>query len=246
VTNSPTAEDLLHGFGIVTPNQIDLEAIAFALGAEVKRAALSGHEARIVGTRDRAIIWVDCNKSYRRQRFSIAHEIAHWQLHRGELLFCSSSDIGSERAKDAERVANHYAANLLMPWYLFRPALTTIRQASWESVADLSSAFNVSRPAIAIRMVDSDRFPLVLTCHRKSGDRWFRRSPNLSDSWYVNDDLDPRAGAFEVLYGDLPSTRPRKVSASLWFTRSDASRFQVIEQSIRSEQEVYTLLTMTN
>jgi len=246
VTALTSAEILLQDFGIETPSEIDLEAIAFALGVEVKRAPLSGHEARIVGVGDRAIIWVDSTKSFRRQRFSIGHEIGHWQMHRGSLLLCASSDIGSERAVDAERMANRYAADLLMPWYLFQDAVGAFGSATWETVSDLSKQFNVSRPAAAIRLIDSGRYAAVLTCHRKSGARWFKRSPRVAENWYVNESLDSRTSAFEVLYGTVVSTPRRTISASLWFSRKDASRFKVTEQSVRSEQEVYTLLNLTD
>jgi hypothetical protein len=236
------AEILLQEFGVDAPNEIDLEAIALALGVEVNRAPLSGHEARIVGVGDRAIVWVDSTKSFRRQRFSIGHELGHWQLHRGSLLLCASSDIGSERALDAERMANRYAADLVMPWYLFKPLAVAAGSASWEAVAELSKLFNVSRPAAAIRLIDSGLYSAVLSCHRLNGARWFKRSPKVSDSWFVHESLDSRTSAFEVLYGSVTATARKTVNASLWFSRRDSSRFQITEQSIRSENEVYTFI----
>lgn len=53
------AERVLQELGITDPGEIDLEAIAWHLGARIKLAELDGCEARIIGYRDRAIIRVD-------------------------------------------------------------------------------------------------------------------------------------------------------------------------------------------
>ena len=243
LTPRARAEELLLDYGVSAPEDIDLDAIALDLGAEVRRAPLNGHEARIVGVGDRAVIWVDSSKSHRRQRFSLGHELGHWLLHRGSVLYCASSDIGSDRARDAERMANHFAADLLMPWFLFTSALESFGSASWEAVAHLSKAFETSRPATALRLIHSDRFPAILVCTHASGRRWFQRAASVPDVWYVKNELDPRTTAFEVLYGTADGTRSKTISASAWFERRDANRFQVREQSVRSEQEVYTLLS---
>ncbi|MBS1770573.1 MAG: ImmA/IrrE family metallo-endopeptidase [Acidobacteria bacterium] len=242
MTKPTAAEQLLIEYGITTPQQIDLEAIAYDLGALVRFTPLQNHEARIVGVGDRAIITVDSTKSFRRRRFSLGHELGHWQLHRGTLLYCASRDIGSERAADAEKMANRFAADLLMPRYLFHPELAKFTSPSWEVVAELSTLFNVSRPAAAIRLIDADRFPVVLVCHRPDGTRWFRRSPCVPDSWYVLEEIDTRTTTLDLLHGSADETRARTTPASAWFTRYDANRFQVREQAIRSETDVYTLV----
>jgi Zn-dependent peptidase ImmA (M78 family) len=77
VARLSSAERLLHDLGITEPKEIDLEAIAFHAGARVRRQPLDGCEARIVGHGDRAIITVNARSSYRRNRFSIAHELGH-------------------------------------------------------------------------------------------------------------------------------------------------------------------------
>lgn len=53
------AERVLRGLGITDPSEIDLEAIAWHLGARIKRCDLDGCEARIIGHRDCAIIRVN-------------------------------------------------------------------------------------------------------------------------------------------------------------------------------------------
>ena len=72
------SELLLQDPGVTEPSEIDLEAIAYFVGARVRFRDLEGCDARIVGLGDRAVITVNKLSSYRRQRFSIAHELGHW------------------------------------------------------------------------------------------------------------------------------------------------------------------------
>jgi Zn-dependent peptidase ImmA (M78 family) len=89
-----SAERLLQELGITEPDEIDLEAIAFHVNANVRYRRLDGCEARIIGTGDKAIITVNANSSPRRKRFSIAHELGHWHHHRGKCSRAGSKNIG--------------------------------------------------------------------------------------------------------------------------------------------------------
>jgi hypothetical protein len=79
------AERLLLDLGIGKPQDIDLEAIAWALGAAVNYRPLDKCEAMIVGGDRRAIITVNSKSIPVRRRFSIAHELGHWHHHRGRM-----------------------------------------------------------------------------------------------------------------------------------------------------------------
>lgn len=93
------AEKILKWLGITEPREIDLEAIAWTLGVRVKCRPLDGCEARIVGHNDQAIITVNSRSSPQRQRFSLAHELGHWNHHRGRILVCRADEIGSGENK---------------------------------------------------------------------------------------------------------------------------------------------------
>lgn len=89
------AERILRSLGISDPQEIDLEAIAWAQGAAVNYRPLDGCEARIIGSPRKAVISVNSHSPKRSRRFSLAHELGHWQHHRGRVLFCSKDDIGN-------------------------------------------------------------------------------------------------------------------------------------------------------
>jgi hypothetical protein len=231
------AELVLRELGITEPSEIDLEAIAWTLGARVRYRPLDGCEARIVGNGDCAIITVNSRSHPRRQRFSIGHELGHWQFHRGRLLTCSADQIG--RAADGqsprERTADNYAANLLMPNFLLQPRAKTFPKLTFQAVKEIADEFDTSITSTAIRLVEGRHSPAVLICHGPQGRKWFARSPDVPSRWFPQDELDAESFAFSVLFGGQPDDRsPRKIGADAWFDRREADCYEVTEQSFRT------------
>src|SRR5260370_13930259 len=150
------AERLLQELGITQPSEIDLEAIAFHLGARVRYRKLDGCEARIIGRNDAAIITIGKDCSDRRKRFSLAHEIGHWTHHKGQTLVCRVEESLPQGKMSPERVANNYAADLLIARYLFAPATHAYPKLNFKTVDAVARIFNTSRTATAIRLIDAN------------------------------------------------------------------------------------------
>jgi Zn-dependent peptidase ImmA (M78 family) len=159
------AERLLRELGITEPAEIDLEAIAFHVGARVRKRALTGCEAHILGCADRAIITLNKNSSPRRRRFSIAHELGHWCHHRGKTLICRADEYQPRDAMSPEKVADSYAADLVMPRYLFQPCARQFGRLNFDAVEKLADAFETSLTATAIRLIDFDHSPAFVISH---------------------------------------------------------------------------------
>lgn len=238
------AELLLQELGVTDPTEIDLEAIAYHVNAHVRYRPLDGCEARIVGTADRAIITVNSNSQWRRKRFSIAHELGHWHHHRGRCLACRVEEYRPRSAVSPERTADGYAADLLMPNYLFRPLAKAQKKLNFASIKALADAFNASQTATAIRLVEADFAPAMLVCHGPQGRKWFVRSPSVPDRWFPQDNLDAESYAFGIQFGaDPDGPILRKIGADAWFDRAGADRFEIQEQTIRTGPgETLTLL----
>lgn len=244
------AESLLRELGISDPSEIDLDAVAWHVGARIKYRELDGCEARILGVEQRAIISVDQRQNRRRQRFSVGHELGHWKYHRSRDLICRSEDIGNPRLakSSSEYVANEYAANLLMPWYLILPVIRGYSKLNVELIDEVSELFDVSRSATAIRVIHSNEFPAILVCHNQNGRRWFKRSRCVPDRWFPQNNLDSDSYAFDLVFGavsekDSPSIMP----ADAWFDKYEARKYEIQEQSFRTgNREVLTLLTVTD
>lgn len=242
------AEKLLQELGITEPSEIDLEAIAFYVNAKVKFRPLEGCEARIIGRSDEAIITVNANSSPGRKRFSIAHELGHWHHHRGKCLACRVEEYRPQDGLSPERTADGYAADLLMPNYLFRPLARQHGKLTFKTVAALADIFSTSRSATAIRMVECDHAPALLVCHGPKGRKWFTRAPSVPSKWFPQQDLDAKSSAFSIQFGSSPDdSLPHKIRADAWFDRWDSDRFELLEQTVRTgPQETLSLLTLTD
>lgn len=240
------AEQLLQELGVSEPSEIHLEAIAWHVGVRVKYEPLENCEARILGYGNRAIATIDPRKGNRqRVRFSLAHELGHWRHHRGKSFVCRSDDIGNAARSplDPERVADAYAADLLMPEYLFKPHARKSKTTSFELVESLSDAFQTSLTATALRLVDFGPEPAMLISHTRSGRKWFKAGKDIPSRWFPRDELDADSYAFDVLFGNLGSSRRALIDADAWFDRSGADQYQLFEQSMRvGDGEILTLL----
>jgi Zn-dependent peptidase ImmA (M78 family) len=244
-------ERLLQSFGIERPDEIDLEAIAWELGAKVRYRSLSTCEARIVGRNGRAIITVDTRMPPTRRKFSIAHEIGHWCHHRGRCLVCRRDDIGSfstRSANDPERVADEYASDLILPRYLLVPLLQDVPMLNIKSLEEVAGEFGASRTATLRKIVDLDRYPVMMICNSRSRRKYFRASPSIPTKWFPRDDAPAESAAFDMLFGaNKNPSSTKRVSASTWFNRNEASGFVIQEQSFAlPDNEVMSILTFTD
>lgn len=242
------AERHLHELGVTEPREIDLEAIAFHLGARVRYRPLDGCDARIIGSSGTAIITVNDRSSSRRQRFSIAHELGHWCHHRGRVLVCRAEEYRPRDSLSPERIADGYAADLIMPHYLFDPAARQHQKPNFKAVNDLAAVFDTSLTATAIRLVEGDHSPALLVCHGSHGRKWFTRASSVPVRWFPKETLDADSFAFGVLYGGgAADPMPRKIGADAWFDRWEAANCEVHEQTTRTgNDEILTLLLISD
>jgi Zn-dependent peptidase ImmA (M78 family) len=244
------AEQVLKDLGVTDPKEIDLEAIAWTLGVRIKYRPLDGCEACIAGDSERAIITVNSRSPRRRRRYSIGHELGHWKYHRGQILVCRSDDFGRGRrnASPAERGADEYAANLLMPPYLFAPIARTFKRLDFKTVRAMADIFDTSYTATAIKLVESGHAYALLVCHTAERRKWFTSTRGIPERWFPQDTLHPESSAFGILYGKHPDDPSlRKIDADAWFDRPEAARFQLQEQTMRvGENEILTLLVITD
>ena len=135
-----------------------------------------------------------------------------------------------------------------MPNYLFRPMARDHKKLDFAAVKALAEAFDASRTATAIRLVESDHTPAMLICHQPQGRKWFTRSPSVPERWFPQDALDADSFAFDIQFGAAPDgSRLRKIGADAWFDRGGADRFEIQEQTIRvGPDETLTLLVFTD
>ena len=118
------------------------------------------------------LIVVNLADSPRRRRFTIAHELAHYILHKDEnLSYYAHRDAGQNGGDEKE--ANLFASNVLMPHTFVNECVERLGEPPQYLLIDyVADKFAVSKDAAQVRL--SQLFPKICRCGRKS--RRFRCS----------------------------------------------------------------------
>jgi len=154
IDQAPTTGQLIERFQQVAP--VDVVGLADALGVNVWEddldAPISGKLFidRLNGGTSGYSIVVNKIEPLRRKRFTVAHEIAHFILHRDDLENGIVEDalFRGGLSDSKEREANKLAADILMPFSL----IEKLMQEGTRTVEGLSDALQVSKAAISIRL----------------------------------------------------------------------------------------------
>jgi hypothetical protein len=229
-------EQILSLLGITEPEDLDIEAIAYACGATIVPQPLTGCEANIIGFGDRAIITVNSNSIPTRQRFSAGHELGHWMKDRGQSAFgCLDSQIDSEwTAHNAETRANRFASDLLLPVGMFAPRAKG-RPMTLETVGDLAAVFRMSQTATAIRLVNYGSFPAMLIYYAQGRRKWFLRPSNdIPSSFWPPEQPDLHSLAASLLANRFIDSKAGDVRADRWFERDNAEEYYIRESCFRT------------
>lgn len=139
---------------------VPVRSLPARLGIELKAAFLTtGISGMLEKSGESFLLTVNASDPDTRQRFTIAHELGHYMLHRhlvGDGLdddrAYRSTEVGKYHntliGPKEEREANKFAANLLMP----REAITREKEKVGATVASMATLFGVSEHAMSIRM----------------------------------------------------------------------------------------------
>ena len=144
---------------------VDVVAIAKKMGLEVRKERaepdISGFLLRDPKT-GFAVIGVNSVQHANRQRFTVAHELGHFLLHRGDKLHVDRGyevklrDIKSSEGTDLEeKEANLFAAELLMPEQFLAKDLLSLGSIDLFDeiqLGKLAKRYKVSTQALAFRL----------------------------------------------------------------------------------------------
>lgn len=137
--------------GFVTDCSVNIEAILNRYNIEIKRVdmppAKSGYLKKI---ENHWIIGVNRNHHPHRQRFTMAHEFAHYILHRDDNNFFEDEIFyRDENQTSIEFAANAFASKLLMPDDLIKMIIA----GGVKSLKELALRFDVSTLAVKNRVI---------------------------------------------------------------------------------------------
>jgi len=128
---------------------VDVNAVAERLGLEVSEEIMEKDLSGYLEFRNgRWVAGVNALHHRNRQRFSLAHEIGHYLLHRNQEF---RDKLFTRRDQDwapEEIAANEFAADLLMPEEQVRAAIA----AGILKISELANTFSVSAEAMRFRV----------------------------------------------------------------------------------------------
>lgn len=173
------ARTLLHTWGAELERPVPVEQLARLRRLDVVDGPLAGALARLVRIGAGGTIRLSDRHDHPGQRrFSLAHELGHFELAHDQVIdFCAPSDFTTfDKMREIE--ANAFAAELLLPEVALRKCCD-VSPVSLDHVIDLAAAYQTSPVATAIRFVEltSERCAVVLT--QNGAVKWAVRSESF-------------------------------------------------------------------
>lgn len=176
------AQALLQKYHVTTPDEIDLETLAWLRGKlRIRTGGLDGAEGRLVATGgEGGVIRVASEANIGRLRFTIAHEIGHFLLHNhgaiDKIATRRDMTVWNDASEEAE--ANCFAAELLMPEFLFKPHC--VGEPSIALIDRLAETFRTSTLATAFQYWEYTREPVAVVL---SEGWWMKSFRPFKDEW---------------------------------------------------------------
>ncbi|BAY93792.1 MULTISPECIES: ImmA/IrrE family metallo-endopeptidase [unclassified Tolypothrix] len=157
------AQSLIESYKLAIP--VDLNLIAEQEGIFIRKEALEDNVSGMLVIKDeQSVIVVNVKHHPNRQRFTIAHELGHYFLHRklasiffDESLLFFRDEKSAQGTKFQEIEANTFAAELLMPEKVLRERLSqepldALDDVEQSALGELADELQVSCQALTIRL----------------------------------------------------------------------------------------------
>lgn len=166
--------------GINDSTQIPIDLIAAGLGATVVFKPMTNVDGRIVFGDRKTLITINSSIEYEgKKRFTLAHEIGHHIMHRGDFEIHNDNDSTLEYFQKGhqETEANEFASELLMPETLFRE-VSNEYEFSPALLRHLSEHFHTSITSVAYRYFRYGNHPICLVySYNNVVKYWLRPDP---------------------------------------------------------------------
>lgn len=198
-----------------------LSEIAAELGLEIRYRDAESYEGallRVPGSRQGYIVLNSKIKEESRRRFTLAHEIGHHVLPGQQELSmpCLAGRIDNwQRALDpAERAANRFAAEILMPQEAIREWLEA--EPSLDAIQSIAAVCETSLTSSAVRLMTLTAYPGAVVWSQEGKVRWYTPSASLV-RWVRKGRLHEATLASRWMRGESLPKRPEAVPAEAWF-----------------------------
>ncbi|MCB1100655.1 MAG: ImmA/IrrE family metallo-endopeptidase [Verrucomicrobiae bacterium] len=224
---------LLNEIGMPHPKLIEIEDLAMHRNVLVVEEAMKSSEGRLIKKGSNGLVRIKSGiRQEGRKRFTISHELGHWEMHKESTQFiCSRRDMLDYAHSPMEVEANTFAAELLMPSTYFRPRCK-VYEPSLAVISDLANEFRTTLTATAIRFATETRHPLVVVFSEEGVVRWSYSDPK-KDLPYVRTGMAiPRYSSAGLINEEGEVNQMEEFDQADWFPQlSNSDRFGILEQS---------------
>lgn len=217
--------------------------------SEVRAESLGSFEGALYPNEARSkwlLLYNDALRSPGRIRFTQAHELGHYLLHRTkkDQFECTDDDMIDLEQDEVgmESQADSFASTLLMPLDDFR---TQMGQASClESLGECANRYGTSLTAATLRWLSYTDHPAVLVVHRDGYMLWAVPSkPALKAGAFFR----TRSKTIEIPAMSVAANASierevagTKIDTRIWFPRADGGQ-QLREMKIRADHYKFTI-----
>jgi hypothetical protein len=191
-------------------------------------------------------IYYNLRGSPGRRRFTAAHELGHYFLHRKQYpqgFRCDEAAVDGRTKIDVERQANEFAANLLMPFDDFRRQIPAKDSTDFGKLSECATRYDVSLIAAVLRWLRYTERRAIIVVSRDGYMKWaWSSEPALKSSRYFRTSGPPVEVPPLSLVGRADFSEAARTGtdhlAGVWFDEP------VKEMTIRSQRYDlnYTLL----
>lgn len=228
------ADELLKYFSVDTPDDIQIEDMAYSRGLIIFEDELASADAWLVRNPlcKKGIVRVSKNIEYGRKRFAIAHELGHWELHENISqfdLFCGN-DFLSYRNSDIENEANIFASEILMPEKLFLPRCD-VEKPTIAYIVELSKLFKTSLTATAVKFAELSYENCMVVFSKDKKIVWFRSSRDFYLRVNPGSSINENTYAYDCCPSNPTSGGMQQVDSSSWSSEEPSGNF-VFEDSV--------------
>lgn len=189
------AASVLTAYNIAPEPPVDVSLLARHLGVEAVHRRRMVEDGRLEQAAGRSVIFVREGVSPARQRFTIAHELAHLLLADSEAEFIARRALEGDWRE--ERFCDQFAAALLMP----RPWIRARFRGEPESFASLKTAADAAETSLSaalMRLREVLGWRSSLLRWKRERDRW-RLASCVGAPWSLRNRITSASGTAQLL-----------------------------------------------
>ena len=222
------AQKLLSEFGLEDLTDISLEDVISARDIILQEKSLINSDGRIVFGKHKAIITINSDIEFPgKRRFTLAHELGHYEMHRKTIVIHNDTDATLEYFKNGhqETEANQFATELLMPSYRFADYCSG-KVFSPDLLRNLSNKFSTSITSVAYRYLELGQHPIFLFYSHNNKVKYWKNSSDYYIKVKENTKLPPPSDSVAAEFFDdgtiyRKEESKQKISKSTWFELSE-------------------------